>query len=239
MIVRAVALPGTPLLVPGVAGSAEVLAEPRSQALDALRDLARYAHRVVVLDCGARRPDDRRGTARPGLEAVGVAPRWWGWTPRPVEPDLPVAGVATSVALLALDAAGWEGPVEVVELGTGTVPAAAVGLVRDVLAEEGTGLVVVTGGRPPVPDGGARPADAGAAGAAEHAVLDALGAVWHRDARQATGEYEGRVYEVVRFRAPAVVVRDSRPARAAGRAARPGTPDRATLRTPRREVSGG
>lgn len=44
--------------------------------------------------------------------------------------------------------------------------------------------------------------------------------------------------EVAAIRA---MVRDSRWARvqAAGRAARPGTPDRATLRTPRREVSGG
>lgn len=213
VIVRAVALPGTPLLVPGVAGAAGVLAESRAQALDALRELVQGARRVVVLDCGARRAGDRRGEMRPGLEAAGVDPRWWGWAPRASAAALPVAGVPASVALLALAAAGWEGPVEVVELGAAPA-AAAVGLVRDVLAEPGTGLVVVTGARSPLPDGAAYPASAGAAGGsaggasvadstAEDAVLRALGEAWDREARHATGEYEGRVYEVVRFRVPA------------------------------------
>ncbi|WP_336706121.1 hypothetical protein [Oerskovia sp. USHLN155] len=214
MIVRAVALPGTPLLVPGVAGAAEVLAESRAQVLVALRELVRDARRVVVLDCEARREGERRGEMRPGLEAAGVAPRWWGWAPRASAPGLPAAGVPASVALLALDAAGWEGPVEVVELGSATVPAAAVGLARDVLTEPGTGLVVVTGARAPLPDGGARAPSVGAEGStsdgdgaavstAEDAVLHALGEAWDADARHATGEYEGRRYAVVRFLVPA------------------------------------
>ncbi|QDW63064.1 hypothetical protein [Oerskovia sp. KBS0722] len=214
MIVRAVALPGTPLLVPGVAGAAEVLAESRAQVLDALRELVRDARRVVVLDCGARRVGERRGEMRPGLEAAGVDPRWWGWAPRESAAGLPAAGVPASVALLALDAAGWEGPVEVAELGSATVAAAAVGLARDVLAEPGTGLVVVTGARPPLPDGVAHPPGVGpeggtaggegaVVGTAEDAVLRALGEVWDADARQATGEYEERRYDVVRFLVPA------------------------------------
>ncbi|MFF3064330.1 hypothetical protein ACFVQ3_07220 [Oerskovia sp. NPDC057915] len=214
MIVRAVALPGTPLLVPGVAGGAEVLAESRAQVLDALRELVRDARRVVVLDCGARTAGDRRGEMRPGLEAAGVDPRWWGWVPRASAPGLPVAGVPASVALLALDAAGWEGPVEVVELGTGSVPGTGVALVRGVLAEPGTGLVVVTGARPPQPDGAAHRAVEGAAGGTaagaraaggtvEDTVLGELREAWARDARHATGEYEERLYEVVRFGVPA------------------------------------
>ncbi len=214
VIVRAVALPGTPLLVPGVAGRSTVLVESRAQALDALGELVRDARRVVVVDCGAPRAGDRRGEMRPGLEAAGVDPRWWGWVPRAAATGLPVAGVPASVALLALDAAGWEGPVEVVELGTATVPEAGVGIVREVLAEPGAGLVVVTGGSAPRPDGAARAAVTGAVGSraggegvaartAEDAVLHALGEAWDRDSRQATGEYEERPYEVVRFRVPA------------------------------------
>ncbi|MFF2623375.1 hypothetical protein [Oerskovia jenensis] len=207
MIVRAVALPGTPLLVPGVAGRATVLVESRAQVLDALGELVRDARRVVVVDCGAPRAGDRRGEMRPGLEAAGVDPRWWGWSPRTAAPGLPVAGVPASVALLALDAAGWEGPVEVVELGSTTVPEAGVGIVRDVLAEPGARLAVVTGAGPSSPDGAARPAVAGAVGSGvgtvEGAVLAALGEAGDRDARQATGEYEERPYEVVRFRVPA------------------------------------
>lgn len=214
VIVRAVALPGTPLLVPGVAGAAEVLAESRAQVLEALRELVRDARRVVVLDCGARWDGERRGEMRPGLEAVGVAPRWWGWVPRASSAGLPAAGVPASVALLALDAAGWEGPVEVVELGSATVPAAAVGLARDVLTEPGTGLVVVTGARPPLPDGVAHHPGAGAegrtaggegaaGGTAEDAVLHALGEAWDAVARHAAGEYEERRYDVVRFLVPA------------------------------------
>ncbi|RXR27833.1 hypothetical protein EQW78_05255 [Oerskovia turbata] len=214
MIVRAVAMPGTPLLVPGVAGRAEVLAGTRAQVLDALGELSRDARRVVVLDCGARRAGERRGAMRPALEAAGVDRRWWGWAPRASADGLPAAGVAASVALLALDAAGWQGPVEVVELGSATVPAAAVGLVREVLAEPGTGLVVVTGARPPLPDGAAHPASAGAAGGtavspevgrspAEDTVLRALGEAWDSAALHATGEYEERLYEVVRYGVPA------------------------------------
>lgn len=216
VIVRAVALPGTPLLVPGVAGAADVLAETRAQVLDALHELGRNAQRVVVLDCAARRSGERRGEMRPGLEAAGVDPRWWGWAPRVSAAGLPAAGVPASVALLALDAAGWEGPVEVVELGSTAVPEAAVGLARDVLAEPGTGLVVVTGARPPLPDGVAHPPGAGAGaeggtaggedasvGTAEDAVLRALGEAWDAVARHATGEYEARRYDVVSFRVAA------------------------------------
>jgi hypothetical protein len=144
VIVRAVALPGTPLLVPGAAGRAIVLARTREHVLEALADLVRDARRVVVLDAGTRCPGARRGVMRPALEAVGVDPRWWGWTPGAPSEDAPPAGASASVALLALDAAGWQGPVEVVELGAGATPAPAVALAREVLADPGARLVVVT-----------------------------------------------------------------------------------------------
>ncbi|MHA7134958.1 hypothetical protein [Oerskovia turbata] len=145
MIVRAVALPGTPLLVPGAAGRAVVLARTREHVLEALGELVRDAGRVVVLDAGTRRPGARRGVMRPALEAVGVDRRWWGWSPRASSEDAPAAGVASSVALLALDAAGWRGQVEVVELGAETILATAVALTREVLADPGARLVVATG----------------------------------------------------------------------------------------------
>lgn len=182
-----------------------MLTATRTQVLDALRDLARDARHVVVLDCGTRSGELRRGRMRPGLGAVGVEPRWWGWAPRAASDDLPTAGAAASVALLALDAAGWEGPVEVVELGEGAAPEPARALVLEALARPGTGLVVVTGAQVPLPDGAA-PADPGpptARTTAERAVLDMLGQDCDPVVEHAVGDYGEQRYEVVRFPAPA------------------------------------
>jgi hypothetical protein len=227
VIVRAVALPGTPLLVPGVAGRAVVLARTRAQVLDALGELVRDARRVVVLDVGARVPAVRRGVMRPALEAAGIERRWWGWSPRGADGDAPAAGVAASVVLLALGAAGWDGPTEVVELGAGSPPAAAVAAAREALADSGARLVVVTGAPAPreartaLPDGApatrsvdpgsGAPLGDGAPGVAgdgpgssvEWAVLDALARAGEQAVERSTGEYERRSYEVVRFSVPA------------------------------------
>lgn len=200
VIVRAVALPGTPLLVPGVAGSAVVLADTREHVLGALRDLVAHVDRVVVVAPAPRGMPGRRGELRPALEAVGVEPRWWGWAPAPGAEELPAAGLPASVGLLALAAAGWRGPVEVVELDAR--PAGEAGRLVRVLGEEpGTGLVVVTSA---APDGAAHPggpaADpAGAAVGVEHEVLGALGDSFEQVVERSVGEYEQRAYEVVRF----------------------------------------
>jgi hypothetical protein len=116
--VRAVVLPATPLLVPGAAGAADVLAELRAVVLD---ELGRALHaapatgaRWAVLADG---PSTRRGARRASLAAAGIADRWV-----PALPDAPdgatSAAVPASVALWAAAAAGapGHGPVEVVEL---------------------------------------------------------------------------------------------------------------------------
>jgi hypothetical protein len=187
VIVRAVALPGTPLLVPGAAGSATVLTRTRAQVLDALGALRRGAAYVVVLDCSARGAGLRRGVVRPGLEAVGIEPRWCGWGSPCVVGEPPVAGVPASVGLLALGAAGWDGAVEVVEVGP--VPGPALAVAQEVLADPGGRLVVVTGAHGP-------------GEATERAVLDALARTTERVVEPSTGEYEQRTYEVVRFSVP-------------------------------------
>ncbi len=200
VIVRAVALPGTPLLVPGVAGSAVVLADTRGQVLSALRDLAAPVDRVIVVVVAAQGLPARRGPLRPALEAVGVGPRWWGWAPTPGTEGLPAAGLSGSVGLLALAGAGWQGPVEVVELDP-TLPAGEAGrLVRALAEERGAGLVVVTS---TAPDGAARPGRAadspGTAREIEREVVAALGDSFEAVVERSEGEYEHRAYEVVRF----------------------------------------
>ena len=192
VIVRAVAVPGTPLLVPGVAGAAEVLAQSRAQVLDVLRELVRDAQRVVVLDCAAR-SGGRRGPMRPGLDAAGVEPRWCGWRGRGAAADLAVAGLPASVALLALGQVGWDGPVEVVELAASTTAQTAVNLLGEIRSTPGTGLVVVTGVHPSGADGAP----------VEQAVLAALAQDLDGLVQRASGEYEERCYEVVRFAARA------------------------------------
>ncbi|MCO7273145.1 hypothetical protein [Cellulosimicrobium cellulans] len=189
MTVRAVVLPGTPLLVPGAAGTASVLDATRTAALLALgrlvdgvppprRDRSALAPVVVVAPGTAR----TRGPARASLAAAGVADAWldtaWAAATRADGPGSAVAGTAASVGLLALAGAGWTGPADVVELDDD--PAAARALGAD-LARQGARLVVVHDPRSAAPD----------------AVLAGFGATpgtGHRHV--ATGEYEGRGYEV-------------------------------------------
>ncbi|MGN6239314.1 MAG: hypothetical protein ACTHNI_06185, partial [Cellulosimicrobium cellulans] len=125
MTVRAVVLPGTPLLVPGAAGAASVLDDARAAVLAALSRLVDGVRRaeddvpasVVVVAPGTPRT---RGPARASLAAAGVADAWldaaWAVAARGRAADLPTAGTAASVGLLALAGAGWAGPVDVVEL---------------------------------------------------------------------------------------------------------------------------
>ncbi|WP_264031497.1 hypothetical protein [Cellulosimicrobium sp. SH8] len=188
MTVRAVVLPGTPLLVPGAAGAAAVLDDTRAAALAALSRLVDGVRRaegdgptpVVVVAPGTPRT---RGPAQASLAAVGVAVAWldpdWAVAARGRAADLPTAGTAASVGLLALAGSGWAGPVDVVELDD-VDPIAAHALGAD-LGRQGARLVVVHDPRNAAPD----------------AVLTGFGAApggGHRHV--ATGEYEEHGYEV-------------------------------------------
>lgn len=188
MTVRAVVLPGTPLLVPGAAGDTTLLDDTRAAALAALGRLVdgvRSAQGdgtapVVVVAPGAA---PTRGPARASLAAAGVADAWldatWAVATRPGARDRPVAGTAASVGLLALAGAGWTGAVDVVELDDADAPAAhALG---ETLARQGARLVVVHDPRSAAPE----------------AVLAGFGAAPDAGHRHvATGEYEQRRYEV-------------------------------------------
>ncbi|ROS77179.1 hypothetical protein [Cellulomonas sp. PhB143] len=133
MTVRLVEIPGTALLVPGAAGRADVLPEARRAVLDALALALAPAgssengtDRVVVVAPG---PRPRRGALRPDLAQAGLEPSRLGWAVPPSGADDGAgdpAGVAASVALLALAAAGWRGPVDVVEVVRGRPDEAAV-----------------------------------------------------------------------------------------------------------------
>ncbi|GMA26420.1 hypothetical protein GCM10025864_41790 [Luteimicrobium album] len=110
-----VEVPGDASLVPGVSGRAHDAAA--SAALVAsLRDALRGAARVRVVVDGV--PD---GTASPscravpdlGAQGVDAARVAWRFTGNDDAVRPPRAGVAATVALLALGAAGWAGPVEV------------------------------------------------------------------------------------------------------------------------------
>ncbi|UKJ64510.1 hypothetical protein H1Q78_03485 [Cellulosimicrobium cellulans] len=192
MTVRAVVLPGTPLLVPGAAGDASVLDDTRAAVLAALGRLVDGARSgqedgtapVVVVAPGAvPGAAPTRGPARASLAAAGVADAWldtaWAVATRPGTPDCPVAGAAASVGLLALAGAGWTGPVDVVEVDDADARAAhALG---ESLARHGARLVVVHDPRSAAPE----------------AVLAGFGAAPDAGHRHvATGEYEQRRYEV-------------------------------------------
>ncbi|KON71827.1 hypothetical protein M768_17755 [Cellulosimicrobium cellulans F16] len=192
MTVRAVVLPGTPLLVPGAAGDTTVLDDTRAAALAALGRLVDGARAVqgdgtapvvVVAPGPAPGSAPTRGPARASLAAAGVADAWldttWAVATRPAAQDCPVAGAAASVGLLALAGAGWTGPVDVVELDDADAPAAHALGAR--LARQGARLVVVHDPRAAAPD----------------AVLAGFGAAPDAGHRHvATGKYEQRRYEV-------------------------------------------
>ncbi|ARU52841.1 hypothetical protein CBR64_16705 [Cellulosimicrobium cellulans] len=188
MTVRAVVLPGTPLLVPGAAGAGSVLDDTRAAALAALSRLVdgvRLAEGdgpapLVVV---ARGPARTRGPARASLAAAGVADARldtaWAVATRAGAADLPTAGTAASVGLLALAGAGWAGRVDVVEVDDADLSAAHA-LGADLL-RQGARVVVVDDPR----------------GAAPDAVLAGFGAAPGGGRRHvATGEYEERGYEV-------------------------------------------
>jgi hypothetical protein len=160
MLVAAALVPDTALLVPGAAGSAAPVDALRAAALEAVRDAtAGPVERVVVVAAG---PADRvpREPVRATLAPVGVPDHLLA---EPV-PHV-VAGVlrtdaagtggevptpGTAVALHLLAAAGWRGPVRLVEVARPTAAVAgsprAAELGRrgaELVADGATALVVV------------------------------------------------------------------------------------------------
>lgn len=113
-MVHEVVVPGSLLLVPGVAGASDPLALQRTRVLaELVAALDGPGARVRVAAPGRAA---RRGRLRPDLGASGVDPRWaaWTFTGNDAAAD-GAAGAAATTALLALGGAGWSGPVDVVE----------------------------------------------------------------------------------------------------------------------------
>lgn len=153
MTVRAVALPATPLLVRGAAGTEDVLVATRERAdslLGRLLDDAGGPGDLLVvapLPPGAAAPEGGApAPRRPSLAGAGVPDRWLpdldGW-PRAAE----AAHVPASVALLALGRAlvargepGRRAAVGVVELPADASPSAVARAVASVRAAAATVL---------------------------------------------------------------------------------------------------
>ncbi|WP_159793313.1 hypothetical protein [Puerhibacterium puerhi] len=199
---RAVVVPATPLLVAGAAGEADVLVAVRAAVRRALRELAAGGATPAVLAHGAVA---RAGSLRPSLAAAGVADRWVpllaerpGAATGPAGGADGTAGVAASVALLALADAGLAAGVTVevpADAGADDVAAAAGAL--------GAGPVVVAGGG--VPGGADGGPDALAPGVA--AVLASLAAAgaWQAETAVVPAHHEHlpTAYHVTVYRAGA------------------------------------
>ncbi|ACZ30282.1 hypothetical protein Xcel_1251 [Xylanimonas cellulosilytica DSM 15894] len=142
---RIVVVPATPLLVPGAAGSTDVLSGVRALVTDVLRRELAAAGAVAVVGAG---PTARAGRLRPTLADAGIADRLVPSLARLDDAGTPWEGRAAtgaSAALLALAAAGLDPAahaVDVVELpaeaAPGDVRAAAARLAR-----AADGLIVV------------------------------------------------------------------------------------------------
>lgn len=116
MLLAAALVPETALLVPGAAGRADVLADVRDAALEAVSAvLATGPGRVVVVAPGPA-PRELAPPVRASLGAAGVPDSVLGWAAPGVTPHAETAGVGASVGLLLLARAGATVPVSVVEV---------------------------------------------------------------------------------------------------------------------------
>ena len=129
MLAAAALVPETALLVPGAAGTADVIPDVRAAALDAATALvAADPDRVVVVAASAAAGDVvRTGPLRPTLSAAGIDDDVLGWRAeraedRPGAGARPIRDVGASVALLLLRAVGWSGEVHLLTAGS-RVPA--------------------------------------------------------------------------------------------------------------------
>lgn len=117
MLLTAVLMPETALLVPGAAGTAEVLTDERSAVLGALRDLVVAGPSRVVVVAPAPRSVALSGSLRPRLTAAGIDGGSTWTAPAAPGPAVEVTDVGPAVALLALEAAGWSGETSVLLVG--------------------------------------------------------------------------------------------------------------------------
>ena len=170
-IVRAVILPATPLLVPGLAPglSPDPLRAVRDAVRAALAELVAGGRLPLVLAHG---PALRHGRMRPSLASSGISDRWLpdSWA------DGAPAGTSASVALLALAdvLGGRTADIETLEVPPDGSPFDddAADLLRGA-----TGLVVAGGGAPGGLDDGPEELTDGI-----RAALRAAGADdWHAD----------------------------------------------------------
>lgn len=139
----AVLAPQTALLVPGVAGRAEVLGGVRDAALEVGRDALRGAERVVMIVPGAELRVVDATAVRATFGALSVPERALGWPAPAVAggPRSSEASTAGAVGLRLLAAAGWHGSTEIVEapIADVTVPVEVRSAVR------GADVVLVLG----------------------------------------------------------------------------------------------
>lgn len=209
MPVRAVLLPATPLLVPGVAGGADPAAPVRAVVLEALAALLDDAPggTLAVLAHG-RGPARRTRGPRPSLAGAGVPERWtpgvraWddGASRHAVQVPASVALVCLATALEGRGARGRTADVVVHEVPSafGQLPDGVARVAAELRAAAG---VVVATGRPPGAVGDAP--DAPAPGVA--AVLAALGPRWEPEERTVAvaGDHLPPRYVVTLLRGPA------------------------------------
>ncbi|WP_315098566.1 hypothetical protein, partial [uncultured Cellulomonas sp.] len=149
MLVVAALVPDTALLVPGVAGDADVYLDLRRAALAAVTHVVAADVGTVVVVAPGPRSRELSGTVRPSLGPAGVPDDLLAWPVTPVL--LPGAGedrpgVPAAVALHLLAHAGRRRGLRVLEV-TGRESSddlAAAG--RGLVADGPTGLVVVGSG---------------------------------------------------------------------------------------------
>ena len=79
MLVRAALVPDTALLVPGAAGSADVLAVLRAAALAAVAEVVASGARTIVVVAPGPASRELGGTVRPSLGAAGIPDDLLGW----------------------------------------------------------------------------------------------------------------------------------------------------------------
>lgn len=149
MLVRAALVPDTALLVPGAAGSAEVLPALRDAALRAVQDVVATGPRTIVVVAPGREERELTGVVRPSLGPAGIPDRLLSWPVPDVTLDGPRAGppsVPSAVALHLLARAGRTDGLRVVEVTgrQGAEELAALG--RTLVGDGPTGLVVVGSG---------------------------------------------------------------------------------------------
>lgn len=149
MLVVAALVPDTALLVPGVAGDADVLVGLRAAAVEAVAEVVAADVASIVVVAPGPVPRELSGTVRPSLGAAGVPDDLLRW-PAPAV-TLPgdgsgVPAVPSAVGLHLLLRARRSTGVRVVEVTGQQEAVALAALGRTLVADGPTGLVVVGSG---------------------------------------------------------------------------------------------